>query len=64
MERFFLRDLEGQDLRQMLMTMGITLIFQDILLLIFEGLPLNMALPAWASGSVRAGNILSTCSGC
>ena len=56
MERFFLRDLEGQDLRQMLMTMGITLIFQDILLLIFEGLPLNMPLPAWAAGSVRAGS--------
>jgi branched-chain amino acid transport system permease protein len=52
MERFFLRDLEGQDLRQMLMTMGITLIFQDILLLIFQGLPLNMTLPAWAAGSV------------
>jgi branched-chain amino acid transport system permease protein len=56
MERFFLRDLEGQDLRQMLMTMGITLIFQDILLLIFEGLPLNMSLPSWAAGSIKAGD--------
>ncbi|HSR11416.1 MAG TPA: branched-chain amino acid ABC transporter permease [Thermodesulfobacteriota bacterium] len=55
LERFFLRDLEGQDLRQMLMTMGITLILQDILLLIFEGLPLNIALPGWAAGSLRAG---------
>ena len=55
MERFFLRELEGQDLRQMLMTMGITLIFQDILLLIFQGLPLNMPLPAWAAGSLRVG---------
>lgn len=55
MERFLLRDLEGQDLRQMLMTMGITLILQDVLLLIFEGYPLSLAPPDWAAVSISVG---------
>ena len=49
MERFFLRGLEGQNLRQMLMTMGVALFCQDLLLLIFEGYPLNLNPPAFCT---------------
>lgn len=54
-ERFFLRDLEGQEIRQMLMTMGILLFFQDLLLLIFGGYPLSLDPPDWCSGSINFG---------
>ena len=55
MERFFLRGLEGQELRQMLMTMGIALFFQDLLLIIFEGYPLNLTPPAWCALKINIG---------
>jgi branched-chain amino acid transport system permease protein len=55
MERFFLRGLEGQNLRQMLMTMGIALFFQDLLLLIFKGYPLNLNPPAFCMLELQVG---------
>jgi branched-chain amino acid transport system permease protein len=55
MERFFLRGLEGQDLRQMLMTMGIALFFQDILLLIYEGYTLSLTPPAFCTLKLQIG---------
>jgi branched-chain amino acid transport system permease protein len=55
MERFVLRGLEGQNLRQMLMTMGVALFFQDLLLLIFEGYPLNLKPPAFCMLQLQVG---------
>ena len=45
MERLFLHKLGGQDLRQMLITMGIALFLQDLCLLIWGGNPLNLSGP-------------------
>jgi branched-chain amino acid transport system permease protein len=56
MERYFLRGLEGDDLRQMLMTMGIALFFQDLLLVIFEGYPLSLTPPAFCALKLNIGH--------
>lgn len=56
MERYFLRGLEGDDLRQMLMTMGIALFFQDLLLVIFEGYPLSLTPPAFCALKLKIGH--------
>jgi branched-chain amino acid transport system permease protein len=55
MERLFLHKLGGQDLRQMLITMGIALFLQDLCLLIWGGNPLNLAVPSYLAGSLRVG---------
>jgi branched-chain amino acid transport system permease protein len=55
MERFFLRRLRGQDLGQVLMTIGFALIFQDLALLIWGGDPYNLPVPATLSGGLRVG---------
>ncbi len=55
MERLFLHKLGGQDLRQMLITMGIALFLQDLCLLIWGGNPLNLSVPAYLAGSIRVG---------
>ena len=55
LERFLLRGLEGQDLRQMLMTMGIALCIADLLLVIFRGDPLTLDPPAFFTISVKWG---------
>jgi branched-chain amino acid transport system permease protein len=57
MERVFLRKLSGQDLRQMLITMGIALFLQDLSLVIWGGNPLNLSIPAYLSKSIQAGNL-------
>ena len=56
LERYFLRGLEGDDLRQMLMTMGIALFFQDLLLVIFEGYPLSLTPPAFCALKLNIGH--------
>jgi branched-chain amino acid transport system permease protein len=56
LERYFLRGLEGDDLRQMLMTMGIALFFQDLLLVIFEGYPLSLTPPAFCALKLKIGH--------
>ena len=53
LERFLLRTLSGQLLRQMLMTMGITLFIADVLLIIFKGYPLTLAVPAYIGGTIQ-----------
>ncbi len=53
LERFLLRKLGGQLLRQMLMTMGIALLFQDILLIIFKGYSLSINPPPWIATTVK-----------
>jgi branched-chain amino acid transport system permease protein len=55
LERYLLREFQGQMLRQMLMTMGITLFFQDLLLVIFKGYPVTITPPAWTTGTVALG---------
>ncbi len=55
MERLFLHNLGGQDLRQMLITMGIALFLQDLCLLIWGGNPLNLSIPGYLAGSLRVG---------
>src|SRR6266404_6574590 len=57
MERLFLRRLRGQELGQVLMTVGFSLIFQDLALLIWGGDPYNLPLPAWLQGVVTAGTL-------
>ncbi len=53
LERFLLRELGGQLLRQMLMTMGIALLLQDILLIIFKGYSLSINPPSWIGATVK-----------
>jgi len=48
-ERVLLRGLEGQMLRQMLMTFGIAIFIQDVLQVIFKGYPFSLNPPAWCS---------------
>jgi branched-chain amino acid transport system permease protein len=60
MERVFLRRMEGSwaegnDLRQMCVTMGLALVIQDICLVIWGGYPLSIELPASLGGSVTVG---------
>jgi len=54
-ERVFLRVVEGDDLRQMLLTMGIALFVQDLCLLVWGGDPFNLRGPAYFERSVRLG---------
>ena len=63
MERVFLRDVAGQDLRQMLITMGIALFFQDLSLVIWGGNPLNLAVPPYLQKRQRGEPLLSRAAG-
>ena len=51
----FLKRLSGQELGQVLTTMGFALIFQDLALLIWGGDPYNLPVPAALSGGLRLG---------
>jgi branched-chain amino acid transport system permease protein len=55
MERLFLRRLRGQELGQVLMTIGFALIFQDLALLIRGGDPYNLPVPAALTGALHVG---------
>jgi branched-chain amino acid transport system permease protein len=55
LERVFLRAVEGDDLRQMLLTMGIALFFQDLCLLIWGGDPFNLRGPVYFAQSLHLG---------
>jgi len=55
LERVFLRAVEGDDLRQMLLTMGIALFFQDLCLLIWCGDPFNLRGPVYFAHSLHLG---------
>jgi branched-chain amino acid transport system permease protein len=58
MERLFLRRLRGQELGQVLMTVGFSLIFQDLALLIWGGDPYNLPVPAALGGALRLGDMV------
>jgi branched-chain amino acid transport system permease protein len=51
----FLRRLAGQELGQVLTTMGFALIFQDLALVVWGGDPYTIPVPAALSGSLRVG---------
>src|SRR5262245_23802051 len=51
----FLKRLSGQELGQVLTTMGFALIFQDLALVLWGGDPYTIRIPAILSGSVTAG---------
>jgi branched-chain amino acid transport system permease protein len=53
MERVFLRAVEGDDLRQMLLTMGIALFVQDLCLVVWGGDPFNLRGPEYFGRSVH-----------
>jgi branched-chain amino acid transport system permease protein len=51
----FVKVLSGQELAQVLTTMGLALIFQDLALLTWGGDPYNVRVPAWLSGRYQLG---------
>lgn len=51
----FLKSFRGQELAQVLTTMGLALIFQDLALLIWGGDPYNIRIPALLSGRYQIG---------
>src|SRR5437870_7626375 len=53
----FLKRLGGQELGQVLTTMGFALIFQDLALIIWGGDPYTIAVPAALSGSLVVGQL-------
>jgi branched-chain amino acid transport system permease protein len=53
----FLRRLSGQELGQVLTTMGFALIFQDLGLIIWGGDPYTIPVPKMLSGSFRLGTL-------
>ncbi len=57
-ERLLLRRLAGQELAQVLLTLGLSFIVSDLCLMIWSGDPLQPASPADLRGVVRAGGII------
>jgi branched-chain amino acid transport system permease protein len=57
MVRVFLRKLSGNDLGQVLITMGFALIFQDVALLIWGGDPFTISVPKVLSGTLVLGHL-------
>jgi branched-chain amino acid transport system permease protein len=55
MERFLLRRLAGQQLAQVLVTLGVSLMVADLCLMIWGGDPISVATPAGLGSFVRAG---------
>ena len=51
----FLKELRGQELAQVLTTMGLALVFQDLALLVWGGDPYNVKVPAVLSGKYQVG---------
>jgi branched-chain amino acid transport system permease protein len=54
-ERFLLRQLPGQQLAQVLVTLGISFMAADFCLMIWGGDPINVVTPAGLTGFIRAG---------
>ncbi len=53
MQWLVLRHMQGQDLRQTMVTIGISIVVADILLWIFTGQVYQMEAPAWLQGPIR-----------
>lgn len=56
-ERFFLRRLAGQELAQVLLTLGFAFIISDLCLMIWTGDPWQPATPSHLSGVMRVGGL-------
>jgi len=54
-ERFLLRQLPGQQLAQVLVTLGISFMVADFCLMVWGGDPVNVATPAGLGGFIRVG---------
>jgi branched-chain amino acid transport system permease protein len=57
-ERFLLRRLAGQDLAQVLLTLGFSFIIADVCLMVWTGDPIQPQTPAQLRGAVIAGGIV------
>jgi branched-chain amino acid transport system permease protein len=55
LEHFLLKDLANQNLRMMLITMGIALFLQDLSLLLWGGNPLNLTVPVYLTKILKVG---------
>ncbi len=53
MQVFIFRRLEGDELRQTLVTLGIAIVAADLMLAIWTGITYQIGLPAWLDGSVK-----------
>ena len=53
MQVFILRRMQGQDLRQTMVTIGLSIVIADILLWIFTGQVYQMEAPEWLQGPIR-----------
>jgi branched-chain amino acid transport system permease protein len=54
----FLKRLSGQELGQVLTTMGFALIFQDLALVVWGGDPYTIAIPAALAGTIEVGRLI------
>ena len=57
LERFLLRRLNGQELPQVLLTLGLSFIVADLCLMIWTGDPWQPATPAHLSGTLRVAGL-------
>ena len=57
-ERFLLRQLPGQQMAQVLVTLGISFMVADFCLMIWGGDPINVATPSSLTGFVRVGAVV------
>ena len=58
LERFLLRQLPGQQLAQVLVTLGVSFIAADFCLMVWGGDPINVAIPKELSGFLRVGPLV------
>src|SRR4029079_18229987 len=58
LERFLLRQLPGQQLAQVLVTLGVSFIAADFCLMVWGGDPINVASPKGLSGFLRVGPLV------
>ena len=56
--RVFFSRLYGKDLEQVLLTIGLALIFQDVVLLIWGGDPYRVPTPSLVQGTIEIGNFI------
>ena len=53
MQLFILRHMQGQELRQTMVTIGLSIVVADVLLWIFTGQVYQVEAPAWLQGPIR-----------
>jgi branched-chain amino acid transport system permease protein len=53
MQFFIFRRLEGDELRQTLVTLGISIVAADLMLAVWTGITYQIGVPAWLDGAVR-----------